>query len=117
MLTHVDGQPLPANIIDITAQDGTTYQFKAVRGTLRFFAGGTFRSDLVVLNVWNGVPADTLGNIAVSGVFETQGDTAVVVRFGGTNRRTYQVLERGDVLRGVQGIQGAFLATYAYRRN
>lgn len=118
VLSKVNGNALPAEVVNETTQGGRQHRVEITGGFVSFYPRGTFRSGVTVRSSWTGPASDTSSTMEVSGSFEMLKDTAAQVRFrsvGGWERTNYRILENGQLLRAVQGFGGT-LAAYDYRR-
>ena len=116
VLDNVDGHVLPATLISATTVNGDLYEFQVVRGRLTLMGAGRMKKEHDVRNVWNGVPSDTVDSGRWSGTYQ-ETETTVTVQFrdsqGLLHSFTYQVLEGGQVLKGLEGEFAPRLYQYA----
>jgi len=116
LLTLINGLPLPAPLITAVAEDGSTYEFQAVNGSITLYSNGRLEKRLEVRDVHNGVPEGEIKRSRWSGSYE-RNDTSVVIRFplvpeGVMRTYSYRLDDGGTTLVGIEGDFRFNLYTY-----
>lgn len=117
-LEQVDGKPLPAAHESSTGVDGSSYEYRILRGSLRLFDNGRFAKERDGQDMLNGAPWDSVYYGRWTGSWE-QRDTLLTIRFKDASFDLvfdYVVRDSGRVLVGIETLGPYFARVYRYRR-